>query len=349
MLVRVVVEVVMRVLRMWLGGLVVLACALSLPGSTTVAQAAPGQIMISIAIIAPRSPRAAVIHKRYNQELMQLTHGKVQTRVFWSGTAGDERTVMRKLRVGQIDASPLSLEIMSQTVRQALVLASPGLFLNYNQLDAAFHEFGTEFSEEAYSNGLKVIAWGDIGRLRLFSKHRIHSIEDFKRIRPWLYPESQILAEFYRVIGATGIPLDVTEVYGGLQTNMIDTVWATSLLAMALQWHRSTHFVSEDPLGFIAGAFVFRRGLWEQLDAESRQAFEFLTRRDARKNQQELRDADQAIYERMLTRGHTALKPKNRAEWVAMGEKLRKRMIGRIYTQELVERAERISAQHRGP
>lgn len=328
---------------------VVLAFVVAIPGSTETVKADDGKIMISVAIIAPRSPRTTLIHKRYNQELAQLTHGKVQTRVFWGGTAGDERTVLRKLRIGQIDASPLSLEIMSQAVRQALVLASPGLFLNYEQLDAAIAEFGTEFSAEAWSNGFKVIAWGDIGRLRLFSKHKVRSIEDFKHIRPWLYPESQLLAEFYRVIGATGIPLDVIEVYGGLQTNMIDTVWATSLLSMALQWHRSTHYVSEDPLGFISGAFVFRRGLWEQLDQESRHAFEMLTRRDARKNQLELRQADQDIYERMLTRGHTALKPVNRAEWIAMGEKLRKRMIGRIYTQEIVDRAERISAAHRHP
>lgn len=334
-------------MRTVLGWITLLSMAVIIPGSSGLAQATDGSVMISIAIIAPRSPRTTLIHKRYNQELARLTNGKVQTRVFWGGTAGDERTVLRKLRIGQIDASPLSLEIMSQAVRQALVLASPGLFLNYNQLDAAIAEFGTEFSAEAWSNGFKVIAWGDIGRLRLFSKERIYSIADFKRVRPWLYPESQLLAEFYRVIGATGIPLDVTEVYGGLQTNMIDTVWATSLLAMALQWHRSTHFVSKDPLGFISGAFVFRRSLWEHLDPQHREAFEFLTRRDARKNQLEIRQADQDIYERLLQRGHTALEPRSRAEWIAMGEKLRKRMIGRIYTQEVVTRAERVSALHR--
>lgn len=339
----------MRRLTLLTGWLLLLSCALAVPGSTTLAQDDSGKIVIRIAMIAPRSQRASVIHKRYNQELEQLTGGKVRTVVYWSGTAGDERTVLRKLRVGQIDASPLSLEIMSQAVRQALVLNSPGLFLNYRQLDAAIAEFNTEFNEEAWSNGFKVLAWGDIGKLRLFSKERIYSIADFKRIRPWLYPESQLLAEFYRVIGATGIALDVTEVFGGLQTNMIDTVWATSLLAMALQWHRSTHFVSQDSLGFITGAFVFRRGLWEQLDDRSREAFEMLTRRDRQKNQQELRDADQDIYERLLQRGHTALQPRNRAEWVAMGEKLRKRMIGRIYTQEVVARAERISAQYRTP
>jgi len=339
----------MRTVRILLSWVTLLAMALVIPGSSGLAQSTNGTIMISVAIIAPRSPRTTVIHKRYNQELARLTDGKVQTRVFWGGTAGDERTVLRKLRIGQIDASPLSLEIMSQAVRQALVLASPGLFLNYRQLDAAIAEFGTEFSAEAWSNGFKVVAWGDIGRLRLFSKERIYSIADFKRVRPWLYPESQLLAEFYRVIGATGIPLDVTEVFGGLQTNMIDTVWATSLLSMALQWHRSTHFVSKEPLGFISGAFVFRRALWEQLEPKHREAFEFLTRRDARKSQLEIRQADQEIFERLLTRGHTALEPRNREEWVAMGEKLRKRMIGRIYTQEIVSRAERISAAHRTP
>lgn len=339
----------MRALGKCVTWMMLLALVCAIPGGTSLAQDESGKIVVRIAMIAPRSQRGAIIHKRYNQELAQLTHGKVRTVVYWSGTAGDERTVLRKLRVGQIDAAPIGLEVMSSAVRQALVLNSPGLFLTYKQLDAAIAEFSDEFSEEAWSNGFKVLGWGDIGKLRLFSKERIYSIADFKRIRPWLYPESRMLLEFYRVIGATGVPLDVTEVYGGLQTNMIDTVWATALLSMALQWHRSTHFVSQDSLGFISGAFVMRRAMWEQLGEDGRGAFEMFMRRDAKKNQQELRDADQDIFERLLERGHTALQPRNRAEWVAMGEKLRKRMIGRIYTQEVVDRAERISIANREP
>ncbi|HEX2675252.1 MAG TPA: TRAP transporter substrate-binding protein DctP [Polyangiales bacterium] len=302
---------------------------------------------IRVALMVPRAPEVEIQAKKYNQKLAEMTNNSVQVRIYWGGAAGDDRDVLRKMRSGQMDGAPLSLELVSNFVRQALIMAAPALFTNYKQLDAVRAAVTPEMGKEAYENGFKIMAWGDVGRLRLLSKKPISKLSDFKTSRPWLYPESEMLKEFYKIIGATGVPLGLAEVYGGLQTNMIDVIWASALLAAALQWHTGTNCISEKGLGFISGAFVFRRGLWETLPDGTRNAMQKLADEQAQKTQMDLRKADERAYQKLVERGFTPLRPSNEQEWWDAGNSLRKKLIGRIYTKEQVERAEAIALKYK--
>ncbi|HMI94081.1 MAG TPA: TRAP transporter substrate-binding protein DctP, partial [Polyangiales bacterium] len=221
--------------RRGLAALLLAASLAAVPGGAKVAAA--NQQVLKFALLIPRTPELAMEEKKYNKRLAELTDNQVQVRVYWGGAAGDEQDVVRKMRSGQIDGSPLGLDVLSQFVRECLVLQTPGLFRNYKQVDTVRNALSPAFSDEAYKNGYKALVWGDIGRLRIFSKKQLNRIGDFKTVRPWLYPASTMLRDFYKQIGATGVPLGLAEVYGGMQTGMIDTYWATSVLAIALQWH----------------------------------------------------------------------------------------------------------------
>lgn len=311
------------------------------------AHTADDALTLRVAMMVPRTPEVSVQAKKYNQKLAEMTNNEVQVRIYWGGAAGDDRDVLRKMRNGQMDGAPLSLELVSNFVRQGLILGAPALFTNYKQLDAVRAAVTPEMNKEAYENGFKVMAWGDIGRLRLFSKKPISNLSDFKTSRPWLYPESEILKEFYKVIGATGVPLGLAEVYAGLQTNMIDVIWASALLAAALQWHSGTTHISEKGLGFISGAFVFRRGAWENLPEGHRAAIQKLADEQQQKTQLDLRKADERAFRKLVERGFIPLRPAKEQEWWDAGNLLRKRMIGRIYTKELVDKAEAIAAKYK--
>lgn len=325
------------------------ACAgLLLLSPGTPAVAANKKIVMKVAVSFPRSPKMAMRTARYNRDLAEVTDGQVQVRVYWGGVAGDERAVLRKMKTGQLDGSPFGLEMVSNFVREALVLASPGLFLNYKQVDLVRATLTPEFNAEAYRNGFKVMGWGDVGRLRLFSKQRVTDPGSFRKVRPWLYPESEILKEFYRLIGVSGVPLSISEVYSGMQTGMIDTYWATAVIAGALQWHRTAKYVSAEGLGFVSGAFVFRRPAWDALPKAAQESMVQLAEDQARDNQVEIRRDDELAFRKLLKRGYKAVKarPEVTDQWWEIGQKLRKRMIGRIYTQRLVDRAETLALRY---
>jgi TRAP-type C4-dicarboxylate transport system substrate-binding protein len=266
--------------------------------------------------------------------------------MYYGGVAGDDKSVLRKMRTGQIDGAPLGLELMSRMVREALVLASPGLFQNYKQVDAVRRELTPRFDEEAYKNGFKVMGWGDAGRLRLFGKTPVQSIADFKRMRPWLYTESEMGKEFYKQIGATGVPLELSEVYGAMQTCMIDTYWSSAVLAVALQWHRGTRYMSQRGLGFISGAFVFRRQAWDALPPVVQESMLTLSEERRVDAQRRMRKYDERSFTFLAKRGVTAVTAKDPAEWWDAGHELRKRMIGRVYTRALVGEAEKIAMKY---
>jgi TRAP-type C4-dicarboxylate transport system substrate-binding protein len=304
------------------------------------------QIVLKVAVPIPRSQEVAIEAKKFNDKLAAMTDNAVQVRIYWGGAAGDDVDVLRKMRAGQMDGAPLSLELVSQFVRQALVLASPALFNNYKQVDAVRSALTPQMDAEAYDNGFKVMAWADVGRLRLLSKKPIESIADFKKMRPWLYPQSEMLKEFYRSVGATGVPLGIAEVYGGLQTNMIDVVWGSALIAAALQWHSGTQYISARGMGFISGAFVFRRPAWDALPPNVKESMNKLAVERARDNQIELRKQDERTFQRLVQRGHIPVRAKNEKEWWDAGKVLRQRMVGRVYTKELVDKAESISLKY---
>jgi hypothetical protein len=65
-----------------------------------------------------------------------------------------------------------------------------------------------------------------------------------------------------------------------------------------------------------------------------------------REGQLEMRKADDAIYQRLLQRGYTAVRAKDPSEWWQAGRALRRRLSGRIYSEALVDQAERIALQY---
>lgn len=319
-------------------------CLCLLPGHSTLrADDGAAPVLIKVATMAPRSPEFVRREKRYNQIIGQETSGRIQFRTYWGGVAGDEQTVMRKLRAGQIDAAPLGMDTVSGAVRQAMVLIAPQTFFNYKQLDAARKELVPEFNEEAYSNGFKVLSWWDAGRARIFSTRPIRSFTDLRTGRPWLYPPSSLLREFYKMIKVTGVPLEISEVYGGLQTHMIDTVWISPVLVGALRWSAHVQFMSASPATIIQGAFVVRRPLWDSLSKEDQATITRVVAEQSVKTQADFRTDDERAYVKLQTRGITAVPFNQPEEWREVGRTLRSRMIGRAYSKEMLARVEAIT------
>lgn len=331
--------------------LALLAGLLALPGGAERARAnedgvaGGAQIVLKVATVAPRIPEIARRSKSFNEQLAAETGGRVQFRTYWGGVAGDDTTIMRKLRTGQIDAAPLGIEIIANYARQATVMVAPQTFYNYKQVDAVRKELGPEFAAEAYKNGVKVLSWWDAGRVRIFSKEPVRTFEDLQKGRPWLYPSSTLLKEFYKLTNVTGVPLDISEVYGGLQTGMVETVWISSVLSSVLRWASHTSYVSP-PVNVIQGAFVVRRAAWDALTDHERAVIEKISAKQLVETQRELRQGDETTYAKLIKRGMVLVEFTNVERWRAMGAQLRTKMIGRIYTKEMLDRVEAITKRY---
>lgn len=324
--------------------IVALALALcGLPGSATPRAGAQQQHVIRIATLAPRGTPLVRMFQEWDRLLQAETSGQVRFQILAGGVAGDELDVVRKMRAGQVDAAALTTTGLGAISRPVMVLGAPGLISDYAQLDRVRSTLATEFDGLFAQAGYKLLGWGDAGRIRMFSNRRIARPADLRAARPWVWRDNPVMVEFIRSAGANGVPLGVPEVYPALQTGMTDTVLASALTAVGLQWFSRVQYVSAQASGVIIGALVIKQ---DRLDALPANARDFILRTSSEATSNEAmrtggRVLDDRAYRALIGRGLEAVDTEaHRAEWEEVGRQTRERLVGRVYSAELLRRVE---------
>jgi TRAP-type C4-dicarboxylate transport system substrate-binding protein len=318
----------------------------TIPGSARLSAQTNQRTVIKLALLVSRYDQVARDHTTWARQLSAATNGRIELRVYYGGVAGSDAVVLEKMRLGQIDAAVMDIGGLRHFMRQALVMMAPYTFENFRQLDAAYKELGPSFEQEAYRNGFELITWFDAGQIRAFSKEPIRTFNDLKRARPWLYRESPFLFDFYRTIQTSGIPLDVSEIYMGLQTGTVDLVWSSPMLAMLFRWHNHLKYMSSTTFGFVITAFVLRRPVWDALSETDKIAFAKPGREIWGRYQRTMREYDQRVLQALQRRGMQTVQFAEQGKARAIGKRLRAKMVGRLYTNSLLQIVDQICTRY---
>lgn len=323
----------------WMLGL---AVSLSvLPSEAKRTQAAQQMMVIRVATLAPKASPFLRSFEELDQKIRQLSHGEVGFEVYSSGVAGDESDVIRKMKIGQLDAAMVTSDGLGLMVPEVNVLRAPGLISNYQQLEVVTRAILPEFDELFEKNNYKLISWGEAGEYRYFSREPVRHPDDIKRMRPWLWPQSPVAQETWRTIGASPVPLGLPEVFGALSTKMIDLVESTSLAYVALQWHTTgLKHVTKDAHGMLMGAWVMNKATFDKLSPDIQKEVIKLAQRNSELENVRTRRSDQGALRRLIERGYTAnaFTPEGKKAFENAFASVRKRLTQRLYPAPLIGR-----------
>ena len=277
----------------------------------------------------------------WKSTLEKETEGRLKLRFYPGGSQGDERDFVRKMRVGQLDGGVVTMTGMSMLVRPMVILVLPDFLDTYEKLDRVRLKMAKDFEKLFVDEGFLMVAWGDAGKTRLFSKNPIEKPSDIKSMRPWEWKDDLVFIEFYDVIGANGVRLGVPEVYPGLQTNMVDVVTSSALTAVALQWYTRVKYMTGHNSAIIAGGMVMRKDRIDGLAPDLRETFLRTSKRVELLLNKTIRRDDQKAYDVVLKKGIIATDTsKYEAEWDAAAKQVRDRMTGRVFSKTLLDAVE---------
>jgi TRAP-type C4-dicarboxylate transport system substrate-binding protein len=297
---------------------------------------------LRIATLAPRQSGLGEAFQDLRRNLRERTHGQVELKMYHGGVAGDELTVVRKMRIGQLDGALLTSTGLGALVPQVLVLQAPGLIRSYPELDDVRSKLASEFNALFDQAGYALISWGDSGKIRIFSTHKIERPSDLRNVRPWVWRGSPTMKAFIEAAGANGVTLGLPEVFAALQTGMIDTVIASSIGVLGFQWFTRLKTMTKPGGGIVVGAYVIRK---DKLEALPKDAQDFI-RQSARDHADEIRDGGRKFDEEATAALAKRLEFvniwRNKEAWEAVQRKARESLIGRLYSKSLLVRVEQI-------
>lgn len=221
---------------------------------------------LKIASLAPKGSAWAKIMEKSAKELEKATEGRVKMKFFFSGQQGDERDVVAKMNLGQIDGAALTAVGLGLIKPDVRVLELPFLFKNEKELDYVRTKMAADFEAQFEGAGYKLIAWGDVGWIHLFTNIEVKSRADLSKTKMWAWTDDPIVRDLFKRLGVNGVPLGVPDVLPNLQTGVIDACYGSPLVAIALQWYTKIKFATAEPMSYAIGAYLIRKDVFDKLD-----------------------------------------------------------------------------------
>jgi TRAP-type C4-dicarboxylate transport system substrate-binding protein len=300
-----------------------------------------GFMFDNVAMAAEKQLRIGTLvpkNSLYHRQLMEIGEtwrtaqgGGAKYLVYPDGSQGGEAEMARRMRIGQLQGALLSVVGLREIEPSISALqVMPLLFRSWEEVDYVREKMRTGLEKKFLDKGFVILAWGDAGWVRFFSKDPAWKPEDFKRMKFFAWggePEQQSIM---KSLGYTPVPLETTDILPAIQTGMINVVPSTPYFALASQIYNSAPNMLEINWAPIVGALVVTKKAWDEMSPEVQNTVRLASEKAGvqirAKARQEVDDAVDAMKKRGLTVNRPS--PEQMREWNDLAEKLYPRIRG---------------------
>ncbi len=237
--------------------------------------ALPAQaVTLKIATLAPDGTSWMKAMRAAGDEIRRRTEGRVKLRFYPGGVMGNNKSVLRKIRVGQLQGGALTAGELSALYPDFQIYSLPFLFRSLDEVDYVRQRVDQALIDGLARKGYIAFGLSEGGFVYLMSQTPITSVGGLKQRKVWAPEGDPISRAAFHALGISPIPLPLTDVLTGLQTGLIDTVGASPVAAIALQWHTRIKYLTDTPVLYMYGALVLQKRALKRLSPADRQVLE---------------------------------------------------------------------------
>lgn len=244
---------------------------------------------------------AAVIGKR--------TEGRVEFKFYPGGVMGNDMSVLRKIRIGQLQGGGVASGALAGIYPDSQTYGLPLLFRSYAEVDYVRSRMDEVILKGLEKEGFIAFDIAESGFAYLMSNRPIRSVSDLDGMKVWVPEGDPISRTFFEAAGRSPIPLPVSDVLTGLQTGLIETVGTPPIGAIALQWHTAVKFLTETPLLYTYGMLIMDRRAFGRLKAEDQAVVRNVLRNGVMELSKQNRRDNQSAMRVLKDHGITLVRP----------------------------------------
>jgi TRAP-type transport system periplasmic protein len=220
---------------------------------------------IKFATLAPEGSSWMKSMHTFARKVKAATDGNVTFRFYAGGVSGDEKDVIRKMRIGQLHGAGFTGVGLGEILPEVRVLDLPFLFDTDEEVEHVYDKMNAHFKDRYAKKGYVLLGWVPVGWVHFFSQKPINSVDDLRESKPWMWEGDPLVEQAYKGLGVQPIPLSITDVMLSLQTGMINTVYSSTQGALALQWFTKVKHVTQLRMGYATGGILISKKKFDKL------------------------------------------------------------------------------------
>ncbi len=223
---------------------------------------------LKIATIVPDGSSWLTEMRKAGDEIKQVTGGRVKLKFYPGGVMGNDKTVLRKVRAGQLHGGAFTSGALAAIFPDIELYSLPLLFRDYDEVDYVRQRMDAKLRRGLEKSGFVALSISDGGFAYVLSRKPLRRVEDMSGAKVWLVEDDLMSQVAFEIAGVSPVPLPIADVYTALQTGLVDTVAAPPMGAIAFQWHTKIRYLTDVPLMYLVGVLAVERGAFEKLSAQ---------------------------------------------------------------------------------
>ena len=266
-------------------------------------------IIIKLATVAPEGTEYYNLLFEMGQRWQQETNGQIQLRIYPNGVVGGERDTIRKMRVGQIQASAMSSIGLAELTDQIQAFTLPMGFKNYDEIDRVKNVMFGDISEGLSQSGFKLLFLVDIGWVYWFSTEEISVPQDLMDAKIYTTGGDYVTVELFKKFGFNAIPVSETDILTSLQTGMINSMQTVPILSLSSGWSALMPNMLDLKWGAFVGAVIVDERVWKKIKPEHQKIMMDIAQDIGKKYQKSGREMEKKAIDVMQQYGMKIKKP----------------------------------------
>lgn len=247
------------------------ASILAVTSFNAAANCDPGETVIKFSHVTntdkhPKGIAASLLEQRVNDEM----NGKVCMQVFPNSTLYDDNKVLEALLNGDVQLAAPSLSKFEKFTKKYRIFDLPFLFEDVDAVDRFQNsESGEKLKNAMKRRGLQGLAFWHNGMKQMSANKPLLSPEDAKGLKFRVQASDVLVAQFEQ-LGANPQKMSFKEVYGGLQTKVIDGQENTWSNIYGKKFFEVQDGITETNHGILDYLVVTSKDFWKGLPDDQR-------------------------------------------------------------------------------
>lgn len=290
--------------------------------------------------IGTLAPKNSLYHRQLMEvgEAWRSAEGEgAKYLIYPDGSQGGETDMARRMRIGQLQGALLSVVGLREIEPSIAALQNmPLLFRSWEEVDYVREKMRPMMEKKFLDKGFVVLAWGDAGWVRFFSKEAAQRPDDYRKMKFFAWAGEAEQQEIMKSLGYTPVPLETSDILPSIQTGMINAVPATPYFALASQVYDTAPHMLDINWAPIVGALVVTKKSWDAMSPPAREALRSAGEKAGLQMRTKARqEVDEAV-EAMKKRGLQVHRPtpEQMKEWNDLADTLYPRIRGRMVPAE---------------
>jgi TRAP-type C4-dicarboxylate transport system substrate-binding protein len=254
------------------------------------------------------------------QKWHELSGGRVKVRIYAGGVAGDEKDMLRKIRIGQLHATALTSSTLLEIIPDIEAMSLPMLIRTDGELDYVIEKLGPEFENRLAKKGFKVLTWSCAGWVHFFTKEPVTTPEEMKNQKLFFWGSDTAYVELLKRWGFNPVPLGITDLLPSLQTGLVDSFPAPPTAALSFQWFALAPHMADFRWQPLPGTTVVSMKKWNKIPADLRPSLEGAAREVGTRLQRRIRELEKEAIAVMKKHGLTVhpVSPPTEEAWTTL-------------------------------